>query len=217
MATTAQFIIDRVSRALHDVAHTRWPKEEKLLFLNMAITQVIMTDPSSNSKYVNLTSKKGAKQTLAPNHIKLLTITRNVKDDDSWGRAVGMSERSDFDAQLATWTSDYTTDEIESYTYDSRIPKTFFCYPPPSDDDIITVEAMVTEKPADVALSDVIPLPDTYISALIHWMIYLCLSFNMDSVVSNQVAQLHYSAFYTELGVEKSSSDSTDPNTKEAY
>jgi hypothetical protein len=218
MAFTAGQIIDMVARKLHDTSNVRWPAAEKLLFLNMAQLQVVMVQPQANAKYKTLTLDAGARQSLDAPDLRLLTITRNMGTSGLVpGRYVSATDRASLDASLSTWTSAQAVTEIESYTVDSRVDGEFFVYPPPNTADL-QVECVVSERPTDcAATADNIALADTYVSPIMHWMFYLCLSFQLDSPASSQQALSHYQLFFNELGADLKAGDLVSPNYREQY
>lgn len=218
MATTAGWIIDRVARALHDTAHTRWPAAEKLLFLNMAQIQAVMVQPEANAKYKQMTLSASARQVLPAVDLRLLTVVRNMGTTGTTpGRHISLTDRATMDAQLAAWTAGQAVTEIESYVYDPRVQTEFFVYPPPNSADLI-VEYVASERPVDcVATTDNITLPDTYISPLMHWMLYQALVFQLDSPASASQAMSHYQLFHNELGADVKAGDLYSPNARENY
>ncbi|GAB6037125.1 hypothetical protein JCM15519_16840 [Fundidesulfovibrio butyratiphilus] len=219
MAFTAGRIINMVARQLHDVAHTRWTQDEKLLFLNLAQLQVVTYQPQANAKFKTIPLVAGARQVLSAQDLKLMTIMRNMgADGNTPGRYVAVTDRATLDSSLAQWTTPQAAvSEIESYVVDSRVDAQFFVYPPPSDPGL-QVECVVSERPDDCADEDSdIVIPDIYVSPLMHWMFYLCLAFQMDSPASSQQALSHYQLFYSELGIELKASDLVTPNYREQY
>lgn len=218
MAFTAGQIISQVSRLLHDDANTRWPESEKLSFLNLAQLQVVMASPQANAKYKTITLAAGARQSLSAPDLRLLTITRNMGTNGlTPGRYVSVTDRATLDASLASWTAAQAVTEIESYVVDTRVDGQFFVYPPPSTSDL-QVECVVAERPTDCAtVNSTVALADTYYSPLVHWMMYLCLSFQMDSPSSAQAALSHYQLFFNELGADLKAGDLVSPNFREQY
>lgn len=218
MALTAGWIIERVARELHDEAHTRWPEAEKLHFLNLAQLQIAMVRPDACAAYKTMTLAASARQLLPGVDIRLLTVTRNMGTDGTTpGRHISLTDRATMDAQLAAWTAGQAVTEIESYVLDDRVSNEFFIYPPPNTANL-QIEYVAVVRPTDCATTAAtISVPDIYVSPIMHWMMYRCLSFQMDSPASAQQAISHYQLFHTELGVEMQAGNLVSPNYQENY
>lgn len=221
MSLTAQQLITFVSNALHDPANVRWPVAQLISFINLAQLQCSLVRPDLNAQTLTMQLVPGSKQQLPPNALQLFTIVCNMGQDGlTPGGACGAVERSAMDQQLSAWSAATPSPvlSIESYVVDDRIPNIFYVYPPPAAANPVYVEYIAGIRPTDLVLtSDTISFQDTLFSPMTHWILYLCMMWQLDDPTSQQVAQAHYGAFYDELGKHLQGIMFNDPRYSETY
>ena len=220
MSFTGKYIIDWVSKTLHDTKNTRWPRADMLAYLNLAQVQVVTVQPQANAKYRTIKLAVGSLQKVGNDDIQLLTITRNMGADGlTPGPAVGMTDRPTLDSHMATWTkASGASSTVESYVYDERVQTQFYVYPPVPTTVDVWVEYISAQRPTDLTQeTDILQLPDVFVVPVMRWMIYLCLSFQMDNAYSANAALHHYQLFNTELGQQLNAYNLVNPSLMETY
>jgi hypothetical protein len=218
---TGTTLIDLVSASiLNDANNVRWSRATLLQYLNLAQVQVVSVQAQANSQYRTMQLAAGSRQSMQSDDMQLLAITRNMgADGQTPGDSIEMTDRAEMDAHLDSWTEpqDGVT-EIESYVADDRVRAVYFVYPPVPANQDMWIEYISAVRPKDVAEEgDVISLPDFYVMQIMRWIIYMCLSLQMENPYSANNALHHYQLFNTELGQEMNAVDIVNPSIVEKY
>lgn len=204
-------VIDRIGYLLLDSNHIRFPVAELLLWSNEAMGAILTRKPGAFAQTVVTALVAGSKQTIPSGGASLMDVTRNIKADGvTPGRAIRRSDRQLLDDTDPDWHTSKAKSEIRNYTFDDRIPKTFYCYPPAIAG--TKVELVHAVLPADVtteaASLDIAP---EYLEAVANYVAYRCNS--KDSEYANPAAAMaFYQAFEAALGNKANSENMVSPN-----
>lgn len=205
MATcTAGDLISILGQQLHDVGQDVWTEALLLTYLSEAQNQIALFRPDATAVTENFTLATAAKQELPSGGVRFLDCIRNLGANGTTpGRHIRKITRDEIDGYYPSWTSDTTSDEIKRYIFEVETPRTFWVYPTPSV--ALVVELSHSKAPAQlVSGSDLLSLDDIYISPVLEWTLYRCLSMEAKGASVNLALQ-HMQAFYQALGVKTQS------------
>ena len=222
-------IISRVESILQDTG-VRWPRVELQSWLNESYLSIVLLRPDANAKCATFTCAAGTKQELTassggfPSALRLLDITRNVKTG-SLRKVVRVVDRAVLDDQRPSWHTETQTDNIQHYTYDPRIPKEFYVYPPATSS--AQLEVIYTDAPGAHALTEsqldpannnttVILLDDIYLSPITDWILYRAYSKDAEYGANEARAAASYQAFNAAIGVKTQADAAVTPTTRRA-
>jgi hypothetical protein len=220
MSYTGTQVINWVAAILHDVSNVRWSRALLLDYINLAQVMTVTVQPQANTVYRKMQLQPGALQKMQPDDIQLETITRNMgSDGQTPGPTISMTDRPTMDSQLSTWSTPQAgVSEIQNYIFDERVRDAFYVYPPVPSGTPMWIEYVSAQRPLDLATEDdLLSLVDIYIIQVLRFVLYLCLSFQLDNPSSAQAALHQYQLFNGELGQSISAHDLVNPALQETY
>lgn len=215
MALTPNNLFDRVRDLIQDVGKVRWTDTELLNYLNDGRRDLAAARPDLYSETTNLTLVAGTRQTIPSDGTRLIDAIRNVTSANVIGRAVRIVEREILDAHSPDWHTEPTSTVIKNFMYDEREPKTFYVYPPAAAGHKMTIvysKAPVELISADLVSTSVLEREDIFISALVDYIVYRCLSKDSEFAGNAQRAVMHYQAFANLVGIGNKKRLTSSPN-----
>ena len=214
-------VIKRVEDVLQD-SNVRWPRIELQNWLNESYLQIVQLRPDSNAKTGTFTCVAGTRQSITTGFssaLRLIDIVRNLASTSD-KKVVRLINRSVLDDQRPAWHNDTATVNIQNYTFDVRQPKEFFVFPPATT--AAQIEVVYADLPTSHALSeanlnpassstDVILVDDTYISAILDWILYRAFSKDAEFAANAARAGAHYQTFMSRIGTKTQSDVASAP------
>jgi hypothetical protein len=215
-------VIKRVEDITQD-ANVRWPRVELQNWLNEAYLQIALLRPDVSSKTGTFTCAVGTRQVLTTGFssaLRLLDVVRNLAATSN-KKVVRLIDRSVLDDQSVSWHTETGTVNIQNYTFDIRQPKEFFVYPPATTS--AQLEVVYADLPGEHDLSEaylhpttgstteMIKIEDTYLSAIIDWILYRAFSKDAEFAANAARAGAHYQTFMTGIGSKTTSDAATAP------
>lgn len=214
-------VIKRVEDVLQD-SNVRWPRIELQNWLNESYLQIVQLRPDSNAKTGTFTCVAGTMQSITTGFssaLRIIDIVRNLAATSD-KKVVRLINRSVLDDQRPAWHNDTATVNIQNYTFDVRQPKSFFVFPPATT--AAQLEVVYADLPTAHALSeanlnpassstDVILVDDTYISAIIDWILYRAFSKDAEFAANAARAGAHYQTFMSSIGTKTQSDVASAP------
>lgn len=214
-------VIKRVEDVLQD-SNVRWPRIELQNWLNESYLQIVQLRPDSNAKTGTFTCVAGTRQTITTGFasaLRIIDIVRNLASASD-KKVVRLINRSVLDDQRPAWHTDTATVNIQNYTFDVRQPKSFFVYPPATT--AAQLEVVYADLPTAHALSaanldpassssDVILVDDTYVTAIIDWILYRAFSKDAEFAANAARAGAHYQTFMSSIGTKTQSDIASAP------
>lgn len=214
-------VIKRVEDVLQD-SNVRWPRIELQNWLNESYLQIVQLRPDSNAKTGTFTCVAGTRQTITTGFasaLRIIDIVRNLASASD-KKVVRLINRSVLDDQRPAWHTDTATVNIQNYTFDVRQPKSFFVYPPATT--AAQLEVVYADLPTAHALSaanldpassssDVILIDDTYVSAILDWILYRAFSKDAEFAANAARAGAHYQTFMSSIGTKTQSDVASAP------
>ena len=214
-------VIKRVEDVLQD-SNVRWPRIELQNWLNESYLQIVQLRPDSNAKTGTFTCVAGTRQSITTGFssaLRIIDIVRNLASTSD-KKVVRLINRSVLDDQRPAWHTDTATVNIQNYTFDVRQPKSFFVYPPATT--AAQLEVVYADLPTAHALSaanldpassssDVILIDDTYVSAILDWILYRAFSKDAEFAANAARAGAHYQTFMSSIGTKTQSDVASAP------
>lgn len=201
MATyTAGDLVTILGQQLHDVGQDTWTESLLLIYLSEAQNQIALVRPEATSVTETFVLANTARQTIPAGGVRFLDCIRNLGTNGSTpGRHIKRITRDEIDGYYPNWTSDIATSEIKRYIFESETPRSFWVYPTPNTS--LQVELSFSKAPARfVSSASTLAIDDIYVSPILEWTLYRCLSMEAKGASTNLASQ-HMNAFYTALGM----------------
>lgn len=233
-------ILDRVTTLYNDQEYIRIPESYYFKFLDDTLSLITMMRPDSHVKTEVVKLSPGTRQTLPADGISLIEIYMNKTpiintDGEITGYEnsypVAHVEREDLD-YFSNWQAGKgvaSKDHIDEFAYELRSPRTFWVNPYVGTEAPVYVEMdysyahpKISEIPMDTdgtytTVEDTeIDLPDTYITPICYYMLYLLYSTDSTSQLDKQVAASYLQQFQQILNVEYQSNQNVMPRTDSA-
>lgn len=193
-------ILDKVRRVLNDEREPyRWSDDELIGWINDGAGAIVVIRPAAGSKTDTIDLVEGVYQELPDGGLQVLDVVRNIKSDDTPGRAVQRTDRQLLDSLEPDWYSRKQVDQIRHFMTDDRNPRAFYVYPPVNAGG--KVEVLYSAQPDKVsAPGDSLDLDRSYVGPLVSYTLYRALA--KDSEYANgQVAVAHKQDFDNTLGI----------------
>lgn len=182
-----------------------------------AVTAVVRLAANETRQSLPTAGEKGPDgKDLLPG-LMLFKVVRNMGADGlARGRAVTLAAGRDLDLFDPSWRSRVGSKVIAHYLYDERTPTLFEVYPPAHADTEVWVELDYSALPAAItAIGDDFQVQDIYRSPLLHWMLYRALAKATESPSQRRDKDIHYKAFYVELGLKPPAVSMDSPKNAE--
>ena len=215
MATyTAGDLVTILGQQLHDVGQDTWTEPLLLTYLSEAQNQIALLRPEATAVTEPFVLGTEAKQSIPAGGVRFLDCVRNLgAGGNTPGRHVKRIARDEIDGYYPNWTSDVGTTEIKRYVFENETPRTFWVYPTPSGE--LMVELSYSKAPTQIASTTTeLGLDDIYISPMLEWTLYRCLSMEAKGA-STTLASQHMQAFYQALGLASGIDQIVQKNMKE--
>lgn len=213
MPIPVQDIYDRVIDLLLDAdrSQPRWPDAELVRWINDSRMAVITRRPQASAAIETMQLVAGSKQSIPADGTILLDVIRNMGATGTTpGRSIRRTDRQGIDDMAPYWHKSAATNEVSQFTFDDRMPKDFYVYPPSRGES--HVELSYTKIPAAItAIGGNLEMSLEYMDAVVNYVAYRAKS--KDSEYANAAeAAAYYGAFTDALGVNANSQVATSPN-----
>jgi hypothetical protein len=210
MATFASELIDQAAAALLDGDNVRWLRLDLLSYLNAGQREIATYKQEASSIVGNIPLVAGSLQTIPVGERGLLDITRNMGvSGNSPGRAIRLIERESLDESVPNWHSGTRKAEIAHFMTDPRTPTRYYVYPPALPTVVEAVRS-VTPEPC-VGEQSVVSINDTYLNALLNYMLYRAYEKDSDFSSNDSKSKAHYQLFAAQVGISTEADKATAP------
>lgn len=203
------------SDAVGDPTQTTWTQENALLYLNQALLWCAMLRPESTVKTTILDLVAGTKQTLPADCLQLVTCYRNVDADGlPIGSTIRLVDRVALDAVQSAWHYANPSRNVDEYFVDERTPSLFWTNPLMNG---VRVEIAYSCSPEPITDSEqLIPLLDSYLPAVLEYMLYRALTRDSRLTELGQKGFKHLANAFQFLGLKYKGAQETSPLQKGA-
>lgn len=215
MTIPVQQIIDRVTDLLLDKDRAddqaRWSDGELLRWINDSRMSIVTRRPQASAVVASVPLVAGTLQTVPDNAVSFIDAIRNMgMDGATAGRAIRRIDRQNLDDDDLYWHKATKKAEISQFTFDDRIPKRFYVYPPAVAG--THIEISYADNPAEVAaLTDDLDFSLEYMDAVVNYVCYRAKSKDSEYANAGEAAAF-YAAFGDALGVQTQTQSATSPN-----
>jgi hypothetical protein len=213
-------IMDRVATLYNDADYERVSQTRYINFLDDAFQQLVIARPDSHAKTMVMQLDPGTKQTLPGDMLALIDIYRNMGQDGvTDGPPIWQVNRKDLD-YFADWHTAPAVDPtaISEYAYDTKTSKLFWVSPAPGTFTPIFIELaysysfpIFSNLTWDRAITQTVPCDDTFVGAIIAYMLYRLYSTDTASAKDKALAESYKADFYNQLGIEYKSVSTLGP------
>ncbi|HJV52786.1 MAG TPA: DUF6682 family protein [Noviherbaspirillum sp.] len=204
-------VLARTDDLLMDADRVRWTAEERIRWINEAAGAILIRRPAARAMTVALPLSAGTLQAIPDNGVQFLDLVCNLAADGvTAGRVIRRTDRQLLDDADPDWHAAKPVATVKQYTFDDRMPKTFYVYPPAIAG--TKVRLVHAELPPSVSAStDSFDLQPEYLGAVVNYVCYRANS--KDSEFANgAVATAFYQAFEAELGIQSQVQVNASPN-----
>jgi len=204
-------VLTRTDDLLIDAGRTRWTAAERIRWMNECMGAILTRRPSAFSKSVVVTLAAGTKQEIAGD--MLLDVPRNMAADGvKPGKSIRRTDRQLLDDSDPEWHTGKPAAAIKHYTFDDRLPKQFYCYPPAIAGTKVETHQSVLPAPiADTATTGNLDIGAEYLESVVNYVCYRCHTKDSEFAVS-AMAVAFYQAFEASLGIKTQMQAAASPN-----
>lgn len=200
----ARDVLLKAQRILNDIQGVQWEFDELIDWLNAGQRQIILLRPDASSELKVMVLQPGTKQVVPVGTVRLLDVVRNAND-----RAITYTDRANLDDQIPNWHQATPNVVVRHWTYDDRIPETFFVYPPqPTSPGSIEITRSVLpqnctlDKVNGASEDSTIGIGDVFEGALIDYCVYRAYSKDASYTVRGGKADISWGRFTQSLGMQ---------------
>lgn len=208
-------VINRARILLNDTDATgyRWTNAELIDYINDAQLMIAVARPDSSIGSATATLVAGTKQSLPAEGFRLQDVIRNIKADNSPGRAIRIADRDTLDMFEPNWHSKTPASEIKHYVYDEANPLEFFVYPPAAAG--TKIEIRFTKRPAVVTQTDNdLSLTSAYFEPTLMYVMYRSYLKDLEFAGNAALASQYLQAASGMLGVKLTKDNAFSPRVK---
>lgn len=208
--TTALDIINRASSTMQDADFVRWSKAELLEYVSEA--QVMVShSPGAYSVRKVIDLAEGSRQSLPADTWSLISVVRNVDEDDVPITPVRLVSRSLLDAAVPLWHMEPKAPLVENYVYDDKVPREILVYPP--NDGTGRVEVVYIGIPAKITdENEELVTDSSFDAAILLYVLYKAYCKESDYAPGVSNASAYYEAYKGELDMASQVRGRVSPN-----
>lgn len=215
MYMTAQDFVQRFMDAALDQDNTRWKAPEVIRYANDGQRDIAIYRPDAFTVSGLLDTVAGTKQTLPEGATKLLRTVRNGAN----GKVVKIVPHDVLDATVSAWHSAAQSAVVKNVTYDERLPREYYCYPP--SDGNAKIEAVWCVEPTDIpaptgntkdTCTGSVSVRALFVNALLDYVLYRAYAKDAGIPGNFDKAKLRYSMYAAAMGMETTATQVFGPN-----
>jgi len=205
--TTVGFCVDMAERKILDESNDEYSETALLDLYHLAIKEIINLVPSAHTEPRTWKLAPSTRQTIQADGIELVDVIMNMGTDGaSPGKAIRETTLDVMKALMPGWEADTPSAVTEHFMRLPESKKQFLIYPKSTGTNYLL--AQVTTLPAAViwdANGDwkvaVIPIDDTFASAIINGMVYIAYDDDSDIPGNTPRSEIFYRRFLQDLGI----------------
>lgn len=205
--TTVGFCVDMAERKILDESNDEYSEQNLLDLYHQAIREIINLVPSAHTETKIWKLAPATRQVIPADGVELVDVIQNAgPDGTSPGTPIRETTLDVMKALLPGWEADTPADNCEHFMRLPESKKAFLVYPKSTGNNQIL--AQVTTIPPAVMWDSngdwkvaVIPIDDTYSSAIINGMVYIAYDDDSDTPGNTPRSQVFYARFLQDLGI----------------
>jgi hypothetical protein len=198
---TEEIILD-VQKQLQDITGVVYNPAELIPYINLAIVEMVKTDPTIYSVIKVYMLGAGSIQALSSIEIKLLGAICNMTSGVTVSDVVTILSKDKMDQLFKTWQTFATNKVVKYVVYDEMTPDIFYVIPPQPAGTDQGLKMIFSELPAQLTEADsTFPLEESYKLPCINYVLYLVL--REETTVPNALnkANMCLGQFFRQMGV----------------
>lgn len=216
----AKDFVQRFMDATLDQANVRWKATEVVRYINDGQRDIAIYRPDAFSLSGELETVPGTRQELPAGDVKVLRFVRN---EVGTKRALKIVAQDELDAIDSNWHNTTPSNVIRNVTYDERVPREYYCFPP--SDGAARLWAIRCVEPTDVptpgseVLSGVtgsLSVQALFINPLLDYVLYRAYAKDAGVPGNFQKAKLRYELYAAAIGIENKATLEFGPNANGA-
>lgn len=205
--TTVGHCIDMAERKILDESNDEYSEQNLLDLYHMAIKEIINLVPRSHTDSRGWKLAPSTRQVIPADGVEIVDVVMNMGSDGSApGKAVRETTLDVMRALLPGWEADDATDEAEHWFKLPESKAEFMIYPRSTGNNwilgrVTTIPAQVLWDAGGAFKLAVIPIDDTFTTAIINGMVYLAYDDDTDTPGNTPRSQMYYGRFLQDLGL----------------
>lgn len=176
-----------------------WLDSELFAWLNEGALEIIRLRPEASAVTDNHVMSAGTQQSLPSDGMALLNVEYNGTSAAP-GRVCRLVDRRQLDNNIPDWHTQTRKKEVVWVMVSESNPNLFWVYPP--NDGTGTLTYTYSKYPTSVSAStDLLPVPDTFLSPLVDYICFRAYLKQMESKESQSRAVEHRQLFDNAMGL----------------
>jgi len=205
--TTVGLCIDMAERKILDESNDEYSEQDLLDLYHLAVKEIINLVPRAHTESKNWKVAPLTRQVTPPDGVEIVDVIMNMGSDGAVpGGSIRETTLDVMRALIPGWEATTATDEAENWFKLPESKTEFMIYPPSTGDNYIL--ARVTTLPAQVLWDSnddfklaIIPIDDTFATAIINGMVYMAYDDDSDNPGNTPRSQIYYGRFLQDLGL----------------
>ena len=205
--TTVAFCVDMAERKILDESNDEYSEQNLLDLYHLAISEIINLVPRSHSDSRTWKLAPSTRQVIPADAVELVDAIMNMGTDGLVpGAAIREATLDIMKALMPGWEADTAAATVEHFMRLPEAKAEFMVYP--ANTGAGYMKGRVTTIPARVIWDSngdwklaVIPLDDTFASAIINGMVYIAYDDDSDTPGNSPRSQMFYGRFLQDLGL----------------
>jgi hypothetical protein len=210
--------IDTIAGALLvDPNAVTWKAADRLRWINMGVREIATLKPKASTVSAAIQITAGlTRQEVPADVITVLDLTANMGADGlTPGRAISTVAADRLAAAVPTWRTDKGA-AVRHLVIDDRDPGAFYVWPAITSGTWY-VEGLLHKHPVAItALGDTLPLNDSYLNALVEYVLHMAYAQDGENPGHAELSVAHYTKFAQTLGVQIQKQKKASPSANSA-
>lgn len=216
MTTTANYILQQVSKTLQDPDQIRWNHSELAGYLNDGQVEIVAKRPDLKASRIVFTPVAGADQQIPSDALVLMDIPNNAAGRK---RSITKVDQLLIDAVQRDWQSMPPALEFVHFMHDLREPRKFLLYPPARIGGSVVL--LYSAYPTAVTVTGTGPysaqgnidIPDEFANALRDYVLFRAYSKDAEFGGNAQMSASYFQLFNAAIGEQLQSSATVAPKS----
>jgi hypothetical protein len=196
---TVNDVVKRVGAILVDPEALRWTVEERTLWVNDGLRELLVRKPAAYTRHVMLALKEGEVQALPGDCRTLVEVRQSYLPSEALYAAVPRVGRALLSATRPAWAGKAGRGEVRNWCWEESDPDRFYVYPPQPEDDQGTVELIYYARPPWLQGDDPLPVGDEYTAVLVNYVLFRAYSKDAEFAANAQIAAQYFQVFTSAL------------------
>ena len=205
--TTIGHCIDMAERKILDESNDEYSEQNLLDLFHLAVKEIINLEPRAHTESRVWQLSPSTRQISPADAVELVDVIMNMGANGATpGAAIRETTLDVMRALLPGWEAVTPTDVAEHWFKVPESKVEFMIYPPSTGNNqllarITTIPAQVLWDSNDYFKIAIIPIDDTFSTAIINGMVYMAYDDDSDTPGNTPRSQVYYQRFLQDLGL----------------